>query len=70
MNMVTISEAANELGCRPRDISDALYNRWFDPGRCFQLGNRRLIPRDALPDLREALASHGRNRSSLETARA
>lgn len=59
MNIVTITEAANELGCRPRDISDALYNRWFDPARCFQLGNRRVIPRDALPDLRNVLAERG-----------
>jgi hypothetical protein len=61
MPYVSITEAADKLGCRPRDISDLLYNRKYDPNRCLVKGGRRLIAETDLPRIAELL------RDRLET---
>ena len=33
MTFFSVSDAAREVGCRPRDISDAFYNGYLDESR-------------------------------------
>lgn len=62
---LTATDAAIELSLqtgvtiRPRDISDLLYKRVLDVGRCPIVGDRRMIPRDYLPTVLEVLQSRG-----------
>ncbi|MEQ8788907.1 MAG: hypothetical protein RIC55_21525 [Pirellulaceae bacterium] len=56
MSVLFVSDAARELDARPRDISDLFYQRVLDDQRCPVVSNRRVIPRDYLPKIREALA--------------
>lgn len=55
----SVSELARELGCRPRDISDAFYRRWLDDTVTPIVSGRRLIPADYVPTIREVLCRHG-----------
>jgi len=45
LQIVTVSEVAEQLGVRPRDISDLFYARKLDANRCPIKNGRRLIPR-------------------------
>ena len=67
MRIFSITEAADEIGCRPRDISDAFYSRDLDESRVMRIGNRRVIPIDYLPEIRQVLA--GRGKATSEAAR-
>lgn len=42
--LLTVSEVARRIGARPRDISDAFYNRLLRDDLCPIVGGRRLIP--------------------------
>jgi hypothetical protein len=59
---LTVSEAARRLGCRPRDISDALYHRVIPDEACPLIGGRRLIPTDVLPRVRAVLEERATRR--------
>jgi hypothetical protein len=48
MSQITVSEAARELGVKPRDISDLFYKRVLRDDLVPIIGGRRLIPRDYL----------------------
>ena len=61
-NIRSISEAAKEINCLPRDISDAFYLRLLDDSRCFTIGNRRVIPDDYLPEVRRVMQERGKIR--------
>jgi hypothetical protein len=55
---------------RPRDISDLFYNRLLTDDRCPIVGGRRMIPRDFVPNIEEALSVRGLiERSAQEVAR-
>lgn len=60
MPVLNVSDAARELGCRPRDISTLLYNREVDDALCPIVSGRRMIPRELLPQLRQKLAEKGK----------
>jgi len=63
---LSVSQAAAELGCRPRDISDLFYQRLLDPDRTILIAGRRAIPREYLPDIRRVLKERaGRVNSRL-----
>lgn len=66
--LLTFADASRVLGCRPRDISDAIYARLVDETRLVTIGNRRVIPFEYLPSLREVLAARGKVRAELVTA--
>jgi hypothetical protein len=61
MPYVTVSEAAFELEstyktpCKPRDISDLIYERRIDVNKCPMQSGRRLIPRELLPTIANLL---------------
>jgi hypothetical protein len=54
-DLLSVSEAARRLGCRPRDVSDMLYQRRVDDSRCPLIGGRRLIPVALLPQMESLL---------------
>jgi hypothetical protein len=62
---INVSEAVRELGEQlnvdvpPRILSDLFFQRRLDVRRCPVLGGRRLIPRDYLPVIRDALLRSG-----------
>jgi hypothetical protein len=62
------AEALRRHGIRvlPRDVSDLFYARRLDVTRCPVLAGRRLIPRDYLEDVLQALISRGPSRSEEE----
>ncbi len=60
MTLLSVSDVARELGCRPRDVSDAFYNRLLDEGRIRIVAGRRLIPLEYVPEIRQVLDSHGK----------
>ena len=59
MPPLTVSEAARLLGVTPRSISDLLYNRGLPDGDFPITGGRRLIPRDQIDNIRDALKRAG-----------
>jgi hypothetical protein len=63
MGFTTVSELADKLGVRPRDISDALYQRRVDVSCIPLVSGRRVIPREQIPAIRRALEATGRLRS-------
>ena len=60
MSVMSVSDAAREIGCKPRAISDLLYDRALDDTLFPIVSGRRVIPRDALPLIRLALKKRGR----------
>jgi len=59
MDFLSVSEAARQLGARPKTISDLLYQRELPDDLCPIVGGRRLIPRGYLPTIRELLVERG-----------
>ncbi len=66
MSYLSISEVAEYFGCRPRDVSDLLYQRRYDPKNCLIKGGRRLLPEDCLPEIAGLLHRAGKL-SDIET---
>lgn len=60
MAVISISDLARELGCRPRDISDAFYARLLDESQCPSVAGRRLIPREYVPTIKRVLTERGK----------
>ena len=58
----SIMDAAAEIGCRPRDISDAFYQQHLDESRIFRLCGRRVIPQEYLSEVKRVLQSRGKIR--------
>ena len=59
MQYLSVSEAARQLGARPRDISDLFYRRELRDDLCPIVGGRRLIPEGYLDMIGAALRRHG-----------
>lgn len=66
-HLLSVSDAARELNVRPRDISDLFYQRVLDDERCPVLSHRRVIPRDYLPDIQQALRLRQQARGEAAT---
>jgi len=64
MAYVTVGEAARELGCSPKLLSDWLYAGKLDNKRCPIWGGRRFIPRPYLL----AIAAELQGRQAYEVA--
>ena len=69
MPYLSVSDCAREIGARPRDISDLLYQRVLDDSICPVVSNRRLIPRSYVPTIREVLAERGLLLNQKESVR-
>jgi hypothetical protein len=56
-DFVAITEAAETIGRRPRDLSDIFYRRppGLDLSKCPKIGTRRVILRSYLPALKKLL---------------
>lgn len=67
-NLLSVSDAARELGCRPRDISDLFYARVLDDEQCPILSRRRVIPRNYLPEIKAAVEKHVRGRREARSS--
>lgn len=74
-DFVTVGEAATQLASgagqkiNPRRISQALYTGAVDTDRCPVVAGRRLIPRDMLPALGEAIATRAGRRRGVTSTR-
>lgn len=53
--LLSVSEAARRLGVRPKDISDAFYQRRLRDDLCPIIAGRRLIPDDYLEQIAQTL---------------
>jgi len=62
MTLLSVTEVAAEIGCRPRDVSDAFYGGALDERRIFRVSGRRAIPADYVPEIRAILAARGKIR--------
>jgi hypothetical protein len=60
MSHLNVSDAAREIGARPRDISALLYNRELSDDACPIVNGRRVIPRELLPIIRQKLVEKGK----------
>jgi hypothetical protein len=60
MPQLTVSDVARRIGARPKDISDAFYQRRLSDERCPIVGGRRLIPPDYVPTIEAVLRQLGR----------
>jgi hypothetical protein len=60
MFYLSVSEAAREIGARPKDISDLFYRRQLRDDLCPIVAGRRLIPAEYLTIVRMVLKRHGR----------
>lgn len=60
MSGLSVSEAARQLGAKPKDISDLFYSRELDDQQGPIVAGRRIIPEDYLPTIRRALKQRGR----------
>lgn len=55
MPYLTVGEAAAELGCAPKLLTDMIYRRIVDTRRCPLSGGRRQIPRELLPHIADVI---------------
>jgi len=60
--VLSITEAAAEIGCRPRDISDAFYQHHLDEARIFRLNGNRVIPQEYFPEVERVMRERGKVR--------
>ena len=72
---LTVSQAARELAAEmgvsvpPRSISDLFYQRKLPDDLAPVIGGRRLIARDCLPRIRDALIAEGTDKTKFESFR-
>lgn len=59
MDFMSVSEVARDIGAKPKQISDLLYQRELRDDLCPIVGGRRLIPRGYLPTIRQTLIERG-----------
>jgi hypothetical protein len=60
VDRLIVSEVARQIGARPRDITDAFYQRQLREDICPIVGGRRLIPPDYVPEIERVLIWLGR----------
>jgi hypothetical protein len=54
-----VSEIARRFKIAPRVLSDLFYQRELDDNRCPNVGGRRIIPADYLPEIETVLREIG-----------
>lgn len=69
MSFFSVGEAAAVLGCRPKTVSDFIYYRGLAGIDLPLVGNRRMIPKEAIPQLRDAMAADGKLPAATETTK-
>lgn len=53
---VSVSEAAAEIGCKPRDVSDLIYHAvWVEKDLFPLVAGRRLVPKHLIPAIADIL---------------
>jgi hypothetical protein len=57
--LLSVSDAARELGAKPKHISDLFYQRELRDDLCPIVAGRRLIPRAYLHEILKALIKRG-----------
>jgi hypothetical protein len=60
MSLLSISQAADQLGVPPRVISDLFWQRLLDRDRFPLVGTRRAIPVGELDNIRDMLIARGK----------
>ena len=67
MSHLPVGEAARRIGrgCKPRDISDLIYQGRIDPGACPIVAGRRMVPASLLPKITELLDEAGRLNTTI-----
>ena len=60
MTLVSVTEAARQIGCRPRDISDAFYAGYLDEAKAIRVAGRRAFPPEYVPEIRRVLEERGK----------
>jgi hypothetical protein len=68
MDYLSVSEVARRLGVKPKTISDLFYQRELRDDLCPIIGGRRLIPRDYVVEVEQALVERGFLPESKSTA--
>lgn len=63
----TVSDLARDFGCKPRDISDLLYDRQLPTELCPIAGRARLIPESLVPLVQQKLRERADRRQQRET---
>jgi hypothetical protein len=66
MTFFSVSDAAQKIGCRPRDVSDAFYARILDESKVLRVAGRRAIPADYIPEIRRVLSERGKASQAVE----
>lgn len=69
-DVLSVSAVAMRLGVRPKDISDAFYQRRLDCDRCPVFAGRRMIPADYLDGIAIELRRMGKLPQLREVAHA
>lgn len=60
MTYHSVTEVAEQIGCRPRDISDLFYQQLLDDRQVLKVAGRRAIPSTYVPEIRRVLAERGK----------
>ena len=60
MALLSITQAAEQLGVKPKVLSDLFWLRELDRERCPLIGRTRAIPPDYLPEIRAILVAKGK----------
>jgi len=58
--LLSVSQAAERIGARPKDISDLFYIRKLSGKICPIVAGRRIIPENYLDTIKEILKQNGR----------
>jgi len=67
-DFLSITECAQEIGCAPKAICNGFFDGLLDPKRCPRVGNRRIIPRDYVPEVRRLITERRERRRPAATA--
>lgn len=60
MGLISTTEAAREIGCRPRDITDGFYGGYLDESKVIRIAGRRAFPVEYVAEIRRVLAERGK----------
>ncbi len=61
MNHLSVSQAARQIGAKPKDIFDLFYARKLRDDLCPIIAGRRIIPTEYVETVCAALRRHGRS---------
>jgi hypothetical protein len=61
-----VREAAERVGCLPRELSDDIYSGRLDRDRCPLIAGRRVIPESYLPEIQALIQRRQQAREGRE----